>query len=115
MEYSATVRANNEGKIGFVANKQCINVAIYRSRFGLIVFFKNLCISFPFTLYLFYSRILSDDETQALQFHAIVRPRFCLIVFGKGPVSLHYTGHVSTLSRDILWKAVLNASVSTTF
>ena len=49
----STVRANKEGKIGFVANKQCINVAIYCSRFGLIVVGKNLCVSFPLTVYLF--------------------------------------------------------------
>ena len=33
----STVRANKKRKLGFVSNEQRINVAISRSRFGLIV------------------------------------------------------------------------------
>ena len=37
----STVRSNKDKKIGFVANKQRINVAISRSLYGLVVVGKS--------------------------------------------------------------------------
>ena len=42
----STVRANKGNKIGFVANKQRINVAISRSRYGLVVVGEIVCVCF---------------------------------------------------------------------
>jgi len=101
----STVRANKGNQIGFVANKQRINVAISRSRYGLVVVGEIVCVCFS----------VCNVHTNVHCMH-VLHEYVCTLPIAHPSLLTHLsniffpahntTGHSPTMCSDGNWNAV---------